>query len=80
MTKKTFELTASKAVRVQAVKLSGKEYVSLRQLYKTKKDTDWQFGKQGITIPRENAELIAARIAKFASSDETVFEAIGDEK
>jgi hypothetical protein len=76
MSKKTFELTETKAVRVEAVEINGANFISLRQMYRTKNDpTDptWKHGKQGITLPVEEAARIAKMITKFATSEDTTF-------
>lgn len=45
----------TKAFRVEGVILRDEKYISIRQLYKKKKDTEWSFGKQGVNI---NAEVM----------------------
>jgi Transcriptional Coactivator p15 (PC4) len=77
MSKKTFELSETKAIRVEAVEINGANFISLRQLYKTKKAPDeWQYGKQGITLPVEEAARIAKMITKFATDDSTTFKTL----
>lgn len=73
MSKKTFELTDSKAIRVEAVEINGSNMISLRQLYKTKKNPEWSHGRQGITLPVEEAARIAKMITRFATDDSTEF-------
>jgi len=76
MSKKTFELTDTKAIRIEAVEINGANFISLRQMYKTKKVTEWQHGKQGITIPADEAARIARMISKFASDESTVYKTL----
>jgi hypothetical protein len=76
MSKKTFELTETKAIQVEAIEIKGQRSVSLRQMYKTRNDPNWKHGKQGITLPLEEAARIAKMITKFATSDETTFKEI----
>jgi hypothetical protein len=76
MSKKTFELSESKAIRVEAVEVNESRGISIRQLYKRKNDTDWQYGKQGLILPLEEAATIAKLISKFATSEATTFKTL----
>jgi len=76
VSKKTFEITDTKAIRVEAVEVQSRKGISIRQLYKTKKTVDWQYAKQGIILPLEQAEAIAKMVAKFATSDATSFKTL----
>ena len=42
-------------------------------MYKTQKNPEWQFGRQGITIDRADAAAIAKTIARYAELDEDKF-------
>lgn len=69
MAKKTFEITESKAIRVEPVVMSGKPYISIRQMYKKKTDTEWQRGRQGIALDLDKVELILKTIQRYAGLD-----------
>ncbi len=76
MTKKTFEITASKAISVEAVEINGARGISVRQMYKKKGQEEWQMARQGIILPLDFAVEIAKRISKFASSEGTTFKSL----
>lgn len=76
MSKKTFELSDTKAIRVQAIQIGDAQFISLRQLYRKKGQKDWSPARQGISLPLEEAAGIAKFINKFATSDETTFEEV----
>ena len=73
MSKKTFELTDTKAIRVEAIEINGANFISLRQMYRTKGQPEWQHAKQGINLPAGDAERIAKMILKFDTSGSTKF-------
>ena len=64
---KRIEISPNKAYRVEGIEISGEKYVSIRQLYKTKKQPDeWQVGRQGVTLPLKESERIAKAIVAIA--------------
>lgn len=73
---KTIEITPSKAIRVEGINVEGKLMVSLRQMYKRKKDTDWQYGRNGLSVEVESAELLAKAITTMAGRDASRFKVI----
>jgi len=87
MPRKTIEITDNKAVRIEPVKISGKRYISVRQLYRTTKNPNWMHGRQGINIDADDAPRIAKIIERYATLDESEYtdvdldaEKDGDEK
>ena len=56
---KIIKLTETKAYRVEGVSIKGANYVSIRQLYKTKKKPEeWSIGYQGVTIPADASDRL----------------------
>lgn len=80
MVRKTIELTDTKAIRIEPIKVGGKRYVSLRQLYRTAKNPEWAHGRQGISIDASDAHRIAKVIERYAALDESEFTEIDLEK
>ena len=76
MSKKTIEITDTKALRVQAAEIRGQKYVTVRQLYRKKGQKEWLPAKQGVSLPLEAAEEVAKFVKKYATSEDTVFDAI----
>ena len=65
---KLIKITDTKAYRVEGVNIKGANYVSIRQLYKTKKKPDeWSIGHQGVTIPAEESARIAKAIGAIVA-------------
>jgi hypothetical protein len=73
---KTIEITPSKAIRIEGINVEGKLMIHLRQMYKRKGDTDWKPGRNGLSIERDQADLVAAAILGQASKSESKFKVI----
>jgi hypothetical protein len=74
MTKKIIELTPSAAIQIEAIKMAdGNKYLSLRKMFKRKKDTEWQVGHQGMTLPWDESEEILKKALKLIFDPETKF-------
>jgi hypothetical protein len=73
MSRKTIEISDTKAIRVEAVEIKGEKYVSIRQMYRRKGETEWNHAKQGINIPLDGAAGVLKYATKFATSDSTTF-------
>ena len=67
---KRIVLGPTKAVRMEGVEINGAKFVSIRQLYCTKKDPEWKHARQGINIPIENAEKISKYLKAIAEGDD----------
>ncbi len=67
---KRVTVSEHKAYRIEGVEIGGDNYVSVRQLYNTKKDPTWKPGRQGVTIPVDKAAKIGKLLAEIAAGDE----------
>jgi hypothetical protein len=67
---KLLKLSDAKAIRMSGVILNGERFVSLRQMYQTKKNPTWQHGRQGLNIPIDQADKIAKYIKQIAEGDD----------
>lgn len=70
---KLVKISDSNAYRIEAIELNGEQYISVRQMYKRKGDTKFNPGRNGVTLPLEQAARIAKHITGLAESDETEF-------
>lgn len=72
---KLVKVSDSKAYRISVIRMADDKekttYLSIRQMYKTKKEPDeWKPGYQGITISMDiGARIIKALIAVFKDKD-----------
>lgn len=64
MAKKTFEVTKSKAFRVEPVMINERAYICVSQLYKTQKDPEWKFSK-AVNIDLEHVEDVIKYLTKY---------------
>lgn len=64
MARARIKISDTKGIQIEGIKISGKNYVSLRQFYKTSKSDEWLPGKQGITIEVDNVEDIIKAMEK----------------
>lgn len=63
------KVSDSKAYRIELIRLEkkGPVYLSIRQLYKTKKNPEWMPGRNGLTLPiaeGEDGKSEARRVLK----------------
>ena len=73
MSRKTIEITDTKAIRVEAVQIRGEFYISLRQMYRKKGEKEWKHARQGLNVPLESFGDVAKFATKFATSDDTTW-------
>lgn len=59
------KVSDTKAFNVEGVLINGAQYISIRQLYATKKDPKFRPGRQGVTIPIEVAKQIRISMRKI---------------
>lgn len=76
MTKKLIELTESSAIHIEAIKIKDAKMLSIRKMYKTKKDKDWKPARQGMTLPWDEAEKVLKKALKLVRDPETKFKKI----
>lgn len=76
MTKKLIELTESSAINIEAIKVGDAKMLSIRKMYKTKKDPNWKPARQGLTIPFDEAERVLKKALKLVRDPETKFKKI----
>jgi hypothetical protein len=52
------KISPTKAFRIELIRMEtkGPVYLSIRQMYATKKNPDYKPGRQGLTIPVEDGE------------------------
>lgn len=63
------KISDSKAYRIELIRLEkkGPVFLSVRQLYQTKKDKEWKPGRNGLVLPvaeDENGKSEARRVLK----------------
>lgn len=76
---KLIKVSDNKAYRVEAIEVSGKKFISIRQLYQTRKAPGkWQIGRAGVSLPIEDAvsERVVKAVRKLATSADTQFKKI----
>jgi hypothetical protein len=58
------KISETKAYRIELIRMEkkGPVFLSIRQLYKTKKDADWRPGRNGLNLPVPDGE--AKRVIK----------------
>jgi len=71
------KVSDSKAYRVTLMRFKHEKgekknpvMLSIRQLYKTKKDPEWKIGRQGVTFDFDDCKRIIKGIIKVFKSDE----------
>lgn len=83
------EVGDHKSIRIEAVEMRGQQYISLRQMYRTKRDPTWKPGRQGMMLEvGEQKANIAGRVSrvitKLLEDPDTVFRVLdpgtGDEQ
>jgi hypothetical protein len=67
---KLIRVSDTKAYRTEGVEIKGDRFVSIRQLYATKKDPSWKPSRNGVNIPIEQAEKIAKYLKAIAEGDD----------
>ena len=67
---KLIRVSDTKAYRMEGVEIKGERYVSIRQMYATKKDPALKPSRNGINIPIEQAEKIAKYLKEIAAGDD----------
>lgn len=77
---KLIKLSDSSAIQVGIIQMGKnvkgepkkEKYLSIRKMYKTKKDKDWKVGYQGITLPLTDLgkKVIKAIITIYKNRDE----------
>ena len=72
----TIEVTDNKAFRITGILIKGKQYISIRQMYKKKGDKKWQHGKNGVNVELELSKEVRLAIKKISEQDESKFEEI----
>lgn len=70
---KLVKVSATKAYRIEAIEIGDAQMISVRQMYATKKDPKLKPGRQGITIPLEQAVRVAKWIKQLATDPNTEF-------
>jgi len=75
---KILAITPSSGLRIEAIKFEdGSKRISIRQIYKTKKEPDdWKIGRNGITIPFEKAGRVSAAIKNLVDDPDLNFKLI----
>lgn len=61
---KIVKVSETKAYKVEAIEIEGKQMISIRQLYQTKKDPNWKVGRNGITIPYYEGGAIPLKLIR----------------
>ncbi len=71
---KTFKISPSSGLRVEAIEYAGEELISIRKLFKTKKDPDnWQIGYQHVTVPAAGAAKLGEFLTALATDPDLQF-------
>lgn len=72
------KVSDSKAFNIELIRMEkkGPVYLSIRQLYKTKKDPEWKPGRNGLTLPiaegedgRSEARRVLKAMAKVLKNE-----------
>lgn len=71
--RKTIELSAGSAIRVEPVKVNGTCFVSIRRMYKKKGDKEWSHTRKGLTVPLDSIPEVLKAIKRMASAEESEF-------
>lgn len=77
MTKKLIEVSETSAINIEAIKMeNGTKHLSIRKMYKTKKDPDWKPAAQGMTLQWDISEKFLKKALKLVRDPETKFKKI----
>lgn len=81
MAMKFIRVGENKAFKVEGILLGENKdpQVSVRQMYKTKKDPTWKPGRQGFTIPLAYAANVARAIGLTSQIDPSEFKDLSEE-
>ncbi len=75
------EVTDNKAYQVESIKIRGKKYVSVRQMYKTRKDPEnWKHGKQGMTVEVDHLEALLKKMKVVGARADSKFKELNLDK
>ncbi|MNX93720.1 hypothetical protein D3C86_1259180 [compost metagenome] len=75
------EVGENKAYRIESIKIRDKKYVSVRQMYKTKKDRDtWKPGRQGLTIEIDDLEAVLKKMKVVGARPDSKFKEVNLDK
>jgi hypothetical protein len=74
------ELTDSKAFRIAGMTAGGEKYVRIQQMYKKKGQEEWQFGYQGVSLPKEQLDDFLKALKFYATSEKAKFPVVEDRK
>lgn len=70
------ELTATKALSIESIKIGDTNYVSLRQMWRKKGEYDWRPGRQGLTIAQSDVKKVVKKIKVVGERDDNRFKTI----
>lgn len=70
------ELTATKALSIESIKIGDTNYVSLRQMWKKKGEEEWKPGRQGLTIAQSDVKKVVKKIKVVGERDDKRFKTI----
>ena len=71
---KTFKISPTSGIRVEAIEYGGEKLISIRKVFKTKKDPDnWQMGFQYVTVPAAGASKLGEFIKSLGDSPNLEF-------
>lgn len=74
---KVFRSSESVGYQIEAIDYEGQQYISIRKVYKTKKEPDvWKMGYQGVTIPVAGVQKITGYMQKLVDDEETEYKHI----
>lgn len=81
-TAKFIRVGENKGFRVEGILVGEEqaEMVTVRQMYKTKRDPTWKPGRNGFTIPRQYAGKLAKAIGVTSQQDPSRYTALSQEQ
>jgi hypothetical protein len=75
------EISENKAYKIESVKIKGKKYVNIRQMYKTRKTPDeWQHGRAGMAIEVADLEQVLKKMKVVGARPDSKFKELNLEK
>lgn len=75
------EVSENKAYRIESIKIKDKKYVSVRQMYKTRKEPDnWKPGRQGLTIEVDDLEAVLKKAKVVGARPDSKFKEVNLDK
>lgn len=76
------KISDTKAYNIELIRMEkkGPVYLSIRQLYKTKKDPEWKPGRNGLTLPIAEGEDGKSEARRVLKAMVKVLKNEGDEK